>query len=118
MAQLKVAYEPIPIPWVIPRDSNGRQRGPGRAHITLTVSAIDENTSAPVAGIVTSFTGPDPDNLIDDPNDLNFTTNRPQMITLLQVTSHEVPPGHPPLYLSPGVQVAACGYDNALLELD
>src|SRR5262245_40639517 len=95
---LQVAYEPSPIPWVIPRDSNGRQRGPGTARITLTVSAIDETTGALVAGIVTSITGPDPDNLIDDPNDLNFTTNRPQMIRLFQVTSHEVAHGHQPLY--------------------
>jgi hypothetical protein len=67
MPQLQVAYDPSPIPWVIPKAPNGRQRGPGSARITLTVSAIDANSGAPVAGIVTSNIGPDPDNLIDDP---------------------------------------------------
>jgi len=118
MAQLQVAYDPNPIPWVIPRAPGGKQRGPGTARITLTVSATDANSGASVAGIVASNPLPDPAGLIDDPNDLNFTTNRPQAITLLQVTSHEVPAGHPPLYLSPGVQVTACGYDDAFLSLD
>ena len=56
------------------------------SHVALTVRAVDENIGAPVGRIVTSFTTPGlVGNLIDGPNDLNFTTNRPQSITLTQV---------------------------------
>lgn len=117
MAKPEVDYDPNPIPWVIPRHADRTQRGPGTAGITLTVTARDANTHAPVPGMVTSIHAPDPDGLIDDPNDLSFTTNRPNIITLTQVTSHEVPHGHRPLYLAPAVRVTARGYDNFDLKL-
>lgn len=118
MPQLQVAYEPNPIPWIIPRAHDGSQRGPGSASVTLTVSAVDANSGASVAGMVNSITIPDPAGLIDDPNNLNFPTNTPQSITLWQVTSHEVPPETEPLYLPPGVQVTASGYEDAFLTLE
>jgi hypothetical protein len=117
MPELKVAYEPNPIPWVIHQNHQGKQTEPGRAEVTLTVFAVDADSGEPVAGDVTSNTV-DPLGLIDDPNVLSFQTNTPQVVTLLQVTSREVPPHHPPLFISPGVQVTADGYERAFLLLD
>jgi hypothetical protein len=115
--RLQVDYDPRPIPWKIPRDVHGKQSGPGTADITLTVTALDSDTGAPVPGIAASFQLPDPGGLIDDPNHLNFTTNEPHAVALMQVTSHEVPVGHPPLYFTPSVKVTAGDYDDKFLDL-
>jgi hypothetical protein len=118
MPELQVAYEPHPIPWIIHRDHLGKQTGPGRAEVTLTVSAVDANSGEPVAGSVVNNPSSDPLGLTNDPNDVNLPTNTPQQVRLQQVTSHEVPPGQPPLYLSPSVQITAEGYEDAFLTLD
>ncbi|HET8842774.1 MAG TPA: hypothetical protein VFN35_15025 [Ktedonobacteraceae bacterium] len=115
MSQLQVTYEPTPISWVIPRDAHGVQRGIGTAQVTLTVNAVDASTGEQVSGVVTSVLAPDPDGLIDDFNDLNFSTNRPQAVTLYQTVSHEV--ASHPVYDYPRVQVTVCGYDHDLFIL-
>jgi hypothetical protein len=118
MPELQVTYEPRPIPWMIHRDHLGKQTRPGSAEVTLTVSAVDANSGAAVSGSVVSNPSSDPLGLTDDPNALNLQTNTPQQVRLLQVTSDEVPPGQPPLYLAPSVQISADGYEPAFLTLD
>ena len=116
MAQLLVTNDPLPIPWVIHRDSHGHQATAGEARVVLTVRAIDADTFAPVTGKVDSVVPPTP--LVDDPNDLHFKTNEPQNLVLFQTTSHEVPHGHPPVFDFPSVKISADGYEDAFLMLD
>lgn len=116
MARLLVTQSPLPIPWVIRHDSHGHQTMPGKARVVLTVRAIDADTFAPVDGAVDSVIIPTP--LVEDPNNLHFRTNEPQDLVLLQMTSREVPPGHPPLFDFPSVKISADGYEDAFIMLD
>ncbi len=110
--QLLARYDPNPIPWGKPPHPQHR---PMEVHVLLTVRAVDYSTLAPVDATVTSY-NPYPDR-VDDPNNLDFHTNIAQTLVLSQVTSHEGPHGST-LYLSPGVQVNAPGYDVVFLSLD
>jgi hypothetical protein len=116
MSELQVTYEPNPIPWIIHHNHLGQQTGPGKAEVTLTVSAVDASTGEPVAGNVVY--NPSSDSTIDDPNYLSMQTNTPQQVRLSQLTSHEVPEGQPLLYFSPEVQVVVDGYEPVSLSLD
>ena len=116
MAQLLVTNDPLPIPWVIHHDPHGHQTTAGKARVVLTVRAIDGDTFAPVAGMVDSVIIETP--LVDDPNDLHFKTNEPQNLVLVQMTSREVPHGHPPIFDFPSVKISADGYEDAFLMLD
>lgn len=102
--QLRVWYEPAPIPWT--------KTGPGHrpsAHVTLSVYCVDSVTNQSINAIISST---------DEVNDFTISANNPQRVFLHQVPTREGPPGHSIVYETPLAQVSAPGYPDVTLSLD
>jgi hypothetical protein len=111
MATLLAKYQPHPIGW--PTVHN--QEKPSTIEVKLIVRAVDADTLIPVDALVTS-NPPVLGDLVPDPNNLSFPTNVLTSLTVIQLTSYEVP--GTTQFLPPGVKVSADGYEEVFLSLE